>query len=95
MHLFLSPRHQSTRQKARGERVGDKFYLSRWLDDVVYNNYIGYMAVEAQGSVNETSKYLSKTDFIFSIHQGERNLWRLVKQRYGLIGDAALIRALE
>jgi hypothetical protein len=56
MHLFLSPRHQSTRQKARGERVGDKFYLSRWLDDVVYNNYIGYMAVEAQALKDQSMK---------------------------------------
>jgi hypothetical protein len=43
------------------------------------------MAVEAKGSVNETSKYPSKTDFIYSIHQGERNLWRLVKPRNGII----------
>jgi hypothetical protein len=47
-------------------------------------NYIGHMAVETR-SVNETTKCPSKTFFIYRIHQGEMNLWRLVKLRDGII----------
>jgi hypothetical protein len=47
------------------------------------------MAVEAEAAEalkisQQTPKYPSKT-FIYSIHHGERNLWRLVRPRNRII----------
>jgi hypothetical protein len=56
---------------------------------------IGHMEFEAEDQSMKTSKYPFKTDFIYSIHQGDRNLWRLVKLRNGIIRDTAQMRASE
>ena len=56
---------------------------------------IRHMAFKAEDQSMKTSKYPFKTDFIYSIHQGERNLWRLVKPRNGIKKDTAQMRASE
>jgi hypothetical protein len=50
---------------------------------------IRHIAFEAEDQQMKTSKYPFKIDFIYSIHQGQRNLWWLVKPRNGIIKDTA------
>ena len=58
-------------------------------------DHSGHMAFKAEDQSMKTSQYPFKTYFIYSIHQGESNLWRLVKPRSGIIQDTAQVRASE